>query len=152
MNGENLPLLLILVLAVIGENTSVSVAVLVLLLIKFLGLGSWLPVIQNHGLNLGIIILTIGVLAPLAQGSVSIREMLAAFKGSNGFISIAVGIFVSWMAGRGLPFMQGTPEAVTSLIVGTLIGVCFFHGLAIGPLIAGGLVSLIVSMVQQFHS
>ena len=152
MNGENLPLLLILVLAVIGDNTSVSVAVLVLLLIKFLGLGSWLPVIQNHGLNLGIIILTIGVLAPLAQGSISIREMLAAFKGSTGLISIAVGIFVSWMAGRGLPFMQGTPEAVTSLVVGTLIGVCFFHGLAIGPLIAGGLVSLIVSMVQQFHS
>ena len=152
MNGENLPLLLILVLAVIGDNTSVSVAVLVLLLIKFLGLGSWLPVIQNHGLNLGIIILTVGVLAPLAQGGVSIREMLAAFKGSTGFISIAVGIFVSWMAGRVVPFMQGTPEVVTSLIVGTIIGVCFFHGLAIGPLIAGGLVSLIVSMVQQFHS
>ena len=152
MNGENLPLLLILVLAVIGDNTSVSVAVLVLLLIKFLGLGSWLPVIQNHGLNLGIIILTVGVLAPLAQGGVSIREMLAAFKGSTGFISIAVGIFVSWMAGRGVPFVQGTPEVVTSLIVGTIIGVCFFHGLAIGPLIAGGLVSLIVSMVQQFHS
>ena len=73
MNGENLPLLLILVLAVIGDNTSVSVAVLVLLLIKFLGLGSWLPVIQNHGLNLGIIILTVGVLAPLAQGGVSQR-------------------------------------------------------------------------------
>ena len=147
-----MPLLLILVLAVIGDNTSVSVAVLVLLLIKFLGLGSWLPVIQNHGLNLGIIILTVGVLAPLAQGGVSIREMLAAFKGSTGFISIAVGIFVSWAAGRGVPFMQGTPEVVTSLIVGTIIGVCFFHGLAIGPLIAGGLVSLIVSMVQQFHS
>ena len=147
-----MPLLLILVLAVIGDNTTVSVAVLVLLLIKFLGLGSWLPVIQNHGLNLGIIILTVGVLAPLAQGGVSIREMLAAFKGSTGFISIAVGIFVSWMAGRGVPFMQGTPEVVTSLIVGTIIGVCFFHGLAIGPLIAGGLVSLIVSMVQQFHS
>ena len=78
--------------------------------------------------------------------------MLAAFKGSTGLISVAVGVFVSWMAGRGVPFMQGTPEAVTSLIIGTIIGVCFFHGLAIGPLIAGGLVSLIVSLLQQFPS
>ena len=152
MNGENLPLLLILVLAIIGENTTVSIAVLLLLLIKLLGLGTWLPSIQNHGLNLGIIILTIGILAPVAQGNIGIRDMLAAFKGSTGIISVLVGIFVSWMAGRGVPFMQGTPEAVTSLIIGTIIGVCFFHGLAIGPLIAGGLVSLIVSLVKQIPS
>jgi hypothetical protein len=39
------------------------------------------------------------------------------------------------------------------LAVGSsFFGVCFFHGLAIGPLIAGGLVSLIVSLLQQFPS
>ena len=122
------------------------------MLIKLLGLGNWLPYIQNHGLNLGIVILTVGILAPVAQGSIGIRDMLAAFKGSTGLISVAVGVFVSWMAGRGVPFMQGTPEAVTSLIIGTIIGVCLFQGLAIGPLIAGGLVSLIVSLLQHFQS
>ena len=152
LNGENLPLLLILGLAIVGENTTVSIAVLILMLIKLLGLGTGLPYIQNHGLNLGIIVLTVGILAPVAQGNIGIKDMLTAFKASTGLISVTVGVFVSWMAGRGVPFMQGTPEAVTSLIIGTIIGVCFFHGLAIGPLIAGGLVLLIVSLLQQFPS
>lgn len=152
MNIDNLPILLILVLSVIGNNQSVSIAALVLLLIKLAGFDSWFPVLQAHGVNLGIIILTIGILAPVAQGSISLKEMAAAFKGSVGIISILVGIFVSWMAGQGLPFMKSTPEAVTSLVLGTILGVCFFKGLAIGPLIAGGLVSLIMTLLQKFHT
>ena len=37
---------------------------------------------------------------------------------------------------------------VTALMVGTLIGVCFFKGLAVGPLIAGGMVALLVGVFK----
>lgn len=152
MNADNLPLLLILVLSVIGNNNSVSIAVLILLLIKLLGFTTWFPFLENHGLNIGITILTIGILAPVAQGSISVKEMVTAFKNSIGLISLVVGIFVSWVAGQGISFMKGTPESVTALIVGTIVGVCFFQGLAVGPLIAGGLVSLIVSLLGKIQS
>jgi len=147
MNWDNLPLLIILVLSVIGNNNSVSIAALVLLLIKMLGFSSWFPVIESHGINLGITILTLAVLTPIAQGRISTSGMLEAFKTPIGLVAIAIGILVAWVAGRGIPFMTGTPEAVTALIIGTIIGVCFFNGLAVGPLIAGGMVSLIISVL-----
>ena len=147
MNWDNLPILIILVLSVIGNNNSVSVAAIVLLLIKMLGFDTWFPVIESHGINIGITILTMAVLTPIAQGHISTSGMLEAFKTPIGLVAIVIGIFVAWAAAKGVPFMSGTPEAVTALIIGTIIGVCFFKGLAVGPLIAGGIVSLIISVL-----
>lgn len=152
MNWDNLPLLLILVLSVIGNNHSVSIAALVLLLIKMLGFETWFPYIENHGITVGITILTLAVLTPIAQGRISMGGIFESFKTPIGLVAIFIGILVAWIAAQGVFFMKGSPEAVTSLVVGTIIGVCFFHGLAVGPLIAGGMVSLIVSAMGIFKS
>lgn len=150
MNWDNLPLLVILVLSVIGNNHTVSIATLVLLLIKMLGFDNWFPFIESHGINIGIVILTLAVLTPIAQGRISTAAMLDAFKTPIGLIAIIIGIFVAWVAGKGVPFMNASPEIVTSLVVGTIMGVCFFHGLAVGPLIAGGLVAFIANIFGLF--
>ena len=147
MNLDNLPLLIILVLSVIGNNNSVSIAALLLLLIKLLGFSAWFPAIESYGINVGITILTLAVLTPIANGHISTNAMLEAFKTPIGLVAISIGIFVAWVAGKGVPFMAGTPEAVTALIIGTIVGVCFFNGLAVGPLIAGGMVSLVISLL-----
>lgn len=152
MNWENLPLLIILALSVIGNNPTVSIAALILLLIKLLGFETWFPVIEDHGINIGITILTLAVLAPLAQGRISSGSILAAFKTPIGVVAIVIGIFVAWVAAQGVFFMKDSPEAVTALVVGTMIGVCFFQGLAVGPLIAGGLVALIINLLGVFKS
>jgi hypothetical protein len=44
--------------------------------------------------------------------------------------------------------MKSSPEAVTALMIGTLIGVCFFRGLAVGPLIAGSVVALVLGLLK----
>lgn len=150
MNWDNIPLLIILTLSVIGNNHSVSIAALLLLLIKLLGFETWFPFIENHGISIGITVLTLAVLTPVAQGRISVNNMLEAFKSPTGLVAIAIGILVAWIAAQGVPFMKDTPEAVTALIVGTLIGVCFFQGLAVGPLIAGGMVSLVISLFGLF--
>ncbi|WP_371375409.1 DUF441 domain-containing protein [Sporomusa aerivorans] len=150
MNWENMPLLIILVLAVIGDNQSVALAALVLLLIKLLGLTAWFPSIETHGLNIGITIMTMAVLTPLAQGRISLGEMMSAFKTQSGLIAIVIGIFVSWVATQGMHFLKASPEATTALIVGTIGGVCFLHGLAVGPLIAGGFVAMIINALNSF--
>ena len=150
MNWDNAPLLIILILSVIGNNHSVSIAALILLLIKLLGFETWFPFIESNGISFGITILTLAVLTPIAQGRISASSMLEAFKNPIGLVAIIIGIFVAWVAAQGVPFMKGTPEAVTALIVGTIIGVCFFQGLAVGPLIAGGMVSLVISFFGLF--
>lgn len=141
-----MPILLILVLAVLGNNQSVSVAAAVLVAVKLLGLDSWFPVLESKGMNIGLIILTIAILAPVASGRITLQHMADAFRNPVGLLAIAAGIFAAYAAGRGLFFIKETPEMVSSLVVGTVIGVSFLQGVAIGPLIAGGLVSLAVAL------
>lgn len=148
MNFENLPILLILAIAVIGNNSSVAIAAAALLLLKVCGLASWLEVIETKGVNYGVIVLTAGVLAPLAAGKVDVNGLASIFKTPKGLLAIVIGLGVAWVAGRGVSFMQTSPEIVTALMVGTVIGVCFFKGLAVGPLIAGGMVALLVGLLR----
>ena len=58
-------------------------------------------------------------------------------------VAVLTGIFVAWLAGRGIGVMQTQPNLIIGLLVGTVIGVTFFNGIPVGPLIAGGLLSLI---------
>lgn len=150
MTYENVPLLIILVLSVLGNNQSVAVATGVLLLVKLLGLDAWLPAIESKGLNIGITILTIAILAPLATGKITLNNMVDAFKSPIGIVAICAGIFVAWAAGRGLLFINTSPEMVSALVIGTVVGVCFLKGVAIGPLVAGGLVSLVILLLGAF--
>lgn len=148
MNYENLPILLILAISIIGNNHTVSIAALVLLLMKLLGFSNWLPVIEAKGISIGVTVLTAAVLVPLVSGRIDAQGMLNVFKSPTGLIAVGIGLAVAWIAGQGVPFMKSSPETVTALMVGTLMGVCFLRGLAVGPLIAGGMVALIVGLLK----
>jgi len=150
MSWENIPLLIILVLSVLGHNQSVAVATGFLLLVKLIGLNSWLPILESHGMNIGITILTISILTPIATGRVSMNDIMMALKSPTGIIALTSGLFVAWTAGRGLLFINTSPEMISSLVLGTVVGVCFLQGVAIGPLIAGGLVSLAITFLNLF--
>ncbi len=106
MAWDSLPILLILVLAVLGNNQSVSVAAAVLVAIKLLGLDNWFPALESKGMNIGLIILTIAILAPVASGRITLQNMVDAFKSPVGLLAIAAGIFAAYAAGRGLFFIK----------------------------------------------
>ena len=135
-------LLLIGVLGMVGHNMAVVYAVAVLLIVKITPLAKLFPVIESQGVNLGIIILTIGVIAPLASGEMSPRALFRTLADWKSISAIVVGIFVSWLGGRGVSFLSAQPGIVTGLLVGTIIGVAFLKGVPVGPLIAAGLISL----------
>lgn len=75
-------------------------------------------------------------------------DMASVFTTPTGLVAIIIGVIVAWLAGQGLPFMSTTPEVVTPLIIGTVVGVAFFKGLAVGPLIASGIVWFFLSLIQ----
>lgn len=103
-----------------------------------------LPRIEKQGLTIGIIILTIGVMAPIASGTLPASTLLHSFVNWKSLIAIAVGVFVSWLGGRGVTLMSSQPSLVAGLLVGTVLGVALFRGVPVGPLIAAGLVSLFI--------
>lgn len=53
-------------------------------------------------------------------------------------------MFHQGRGGRGITLMGNQPQLVAGLLVGTVLGVALFRGVPVGPLIAAGLVSLIV--------
>ena len=100
---------------------------------------------EKQGLTIGIIILTIGgdgTYSP--SGTLPASTLLHSFVNWKSLIAIAVGVFVSWLGGRGVTLMSSQPSLVAGLLVGTVLGVALFRGVPVGPLIAAGLVSLFI--------
>lgn len=139
MYSEYLMLLLILALGIIGHNTTVAYAVIIVLVLKLLGLTAMLDILSVNGLNWGIVLLLAAILVPIATGDVTIANMIDAFKSPLGVAAIVCGILAAMAGGGGVEILKDDPHIVAALIIGTIIGVCFFKGVAVGPLIAGGM-------------
>ena len=65
--------------------------------------------------------------------------MVDAFKSPLGVAAIVCGVLAAMAGGGGVELLKNDPHIVAALIIGTIIGVCFFKGVAVGPLIAGGM-------------
>lgn len=143
----DLTLFILLVLAGVSyfsHNMTVVIALLVLIVIRLTPLNTLFPWIEKQGVTLGIIILTIGVMAPIASGAIPTSTLMHSFLNWKSLLAIAIGIFVSWVGGRGVSLMSSQPSVVGGLLIGTIIGVSLFRGVPVGPLIAAGLVSLFI--------
>ena len=58
--------------------------------------------------------------------------------------AIGVGLFVAWLGGRGVTLMTRQPNVVAGLLIGTIAGVALLRGVPVGPLIAAGILSLLI--------
>lgn len=139
-----LVLLILLGCGIFSHNTAVTVAAGVLILVKLTPLDQFFPLIQQHGLNVGIIILTIGVLSPIASGKLSGESILKSFVSWKSLLAIAVGLLVAWLGGRGVKLMSNQPDVVAGLLIGTVAGVALLRGVPVGPLIAAGILSVLI--------
>lgn len=65
MNFSFAPLFLVtlILLGVVSNNNSITISATILLLMQQTALIQFVPLVEKHGLNLGIILLTIGVLS-----------------------------------------------------------------------------------------
>lgn len=138
-------LLVLLAFGIFSHNSAVTIAAAVLIVLKITPLSSLLPYVQAHGLNIGIIILTIGVLTPIASGKISGESILKSFLSWKSLLAIAIGVFVAWLGGRGVKLMSNQPDVVAGLLLGTVAGVAVLRGVPVGPLIAAGILSLLIS-------
>ncbi|OCG07923.1 hypothetical protein A9G13_06865 [Gilliamella sp. wkB178] len=137
-------LLALAALCYVTHNNTVTFAVLVLLLFKLTPLATYFPFLNHYGLTIGIVILTAAMMVPLADGSLSIKDIIKSFTTWQSVLAIFVGILVSWLGTRGISLIGAHPTIINGLIIGTLIGVAFCKGIPVGPLIAAGILSLLI--------
>jgi len=154
LSSEYLTLALVLILSLIGHNMTVVYATIIVLILKLcsqlFGLTSVMTYMGTHGLNLGIIILTAAVLIPIADGTVTLSDMINSFKTPIGIVGITAGLLAAMAGGAGVPLMQSDPHVIPALLVGTMAGVFFFKGLAVGPLIAAGFTYFVMSILSNW--
>ena len=137
-------LIVLLACGIFSQNTAVTIAAAVLIVFRITPLSEFFPLLQQHGLNLGIIILTIGVLTPLASGKLPGEAILKSFLSWKSLLAIAIGVFVAWLGGRGVKLMTNQPDVVAGLLIGTVAGVAVLRGVPVGPLIAAGILTLFI--------
>lgn len=137
-------LIVLLACGVLSQNTAVTIAAAVLIVFRITPLSEFFPLLQQHGLNIGIIILTIGVLTPIASGAIVGNDILKSFLSWKSLLAIAIGVFVAWLGGRGVQLMSNQPNIVAGLLIGTIAGVAILRGVPVGPLIAAGILSLLI--------
>lgn len=136
-------LAVLIVLGVLSHNNSVTISAAVLLVIQQTLLSQYLPWVEKYGLTVGIIILTIGVLAPIVSGKIQLPAFSELLNWKV-ILAIITGVLVAWFGGRGVGLLASQPMLITGLIIGTIIGVAFLGGVPVGPLIAAGILSLFV--------
>ncbi|KKO53345.1 DUF441 domain-containing protein [Paenibacillus sp. DMB20] len=144
MDVTSLILLALAALGIISSNSPVTIAMIVLLLIRVTGLQQVFPWLEKYGLTIGIIILTIGVMSPIASGKMSLQLIGESFLNWKSLLAIGVGMLVAYLGGRGAVLMGTNPTIVAGLLVGTVLGVALFRGVPVGPLIAAGILSLLI--------
>lgn len=152
MYSEYIILGVLLLLSYIGHNMSVFYAVGIILILKVFQFTALMNFVEANGLNYGIILLTIAILLPLANGRITIPMMIDSFKSPIGILALFAGVFAAMAGGWGVNLLKDSPYIVSSLVIGTMVGVFFFKGIAVGPLIAGGITYLVLSIVKLiFH-
>ncbi|MHA3097812.1 DUF441 domain-containing protein [Acinetobacter brisouii] len=138
-------LIVLLACGILSHNSSVTIASAVLIVVRISPLDQYFPFLQTHALSLGITILTIGVLTPIASGKIPGEMILKSFMSYKSILAIVIGLLVAWLGGRGVKLMSNQPNVVAGLLIGTVAGVALLRGVPVGPLIAAGMLSLLIN-------
>ena len=135
-------------LGFLSKNPTVWIAAVVLIVLKVIPTSPVLAWTNQNGLKIGITVLTMGVLAPVALGKITLADLWITSQSMIGITAVAVGIFVAYLGGRGTGLLTSEPHIVTGLLAGTIVGVALFRGVPVGPLIAAGILALFADWMK----
>lgn len=141
-------LVVLIIIGIFGKSPIVATAACILLVVKLTRAYSLFPLLDRRGLELGLLFLMISVLVPFATEKISIREIWSCFTTVPGILAILGGALATYMNGQGLNLLKLDPELMAGLVVGGIIGIVFFRGQPVGPLMAAGLTAFFLKVFQ----
>ena len=92
--------------------------------------------------------ITFAVLAPIASGEIGFKDLSSAFKSPYAWIALISGIIVALLAKGGVTLLAEDPHITTALVLGTILSVTLFKGVAVGPLIGAGIAYLAMKILD----
>jgi uncharacterized membrane protein (DUF441 family) len=150
-NEPILFLILLLAIGFIAKNSSLMIAIGTLLVLKIAGMDTkFFSLLQTKGINWGVTVITIAVLAPIASGEIGFKDLTDAFKSPFAWIALISGMVVALLAKGGVKLLADDPQITTALVLGTILSVSIFKGVAVGPLIGAGIAYTAMKLISFF--
>lgn len=146
MSGEVILVVLIIV-GLIGRSPIIATAACILLIVKLIHLERYLPAIERRGLEIGLLCLTFSVLVPFASGRITTKEIAGALTSWPGWIALAGGAIATYVNGKGLEMLKFDPQLIVGLVIGSILGIVFFRGIPVGPLMAAGITAILYKLL-----
>ncbi|MCL6635210.1 MAG: DUF441 domain-containing protein [Peptococcaceae bacterium] len=144
-------LVALLLIGIVARSSLIATAVCVLLVMKFINLNVVFPLLEKRGLELGLLFLLLSIMVPLANGKVSERDIIHNLASLPGILAIAGGALATHLNTRGLRLIKMDPEIIFGLVLGSISGVVFLHGVPVGPLTAAGVAALLMEFFRLFR-
>ena len=71
---------------------------------------------QIKGINLGVTIISITILVPIATGQIGLKDLIQSFKTPMGWLGIFCGILVAVLSSKGVGLINQSPEITVALV------------------------------------
>jgi uncharacterized membrane protein (DUF441 family) len=142
-------LVALLLVGIIARSNLIAIAACVLLILRFSNFHFIFPLLERRGLEVGILFLLLSILVPIAQGLVTEKDLIYNIASLPGILSIAGGALATHLNSEGLRLLSIKPEVIFGLVIGSIFGIVFFHGIPVGPLTAAGIAALYLELLQR---
>lgn len=155
MNGNiwgfstpELILITLLFLGLFGRSNLVVTSACILLCIRYFNLDSLLlPVLEQRGLEIGLVLLMLHILSPVATDRMT-RQDLYAVVSFKGFLALVAGALATKLNGDGLILMNANPEIIFGMTVGTVLGILLLKGTPCGPVMAAAVTAVFLQITS----
>ena len=144
MLQDNALLIILVVLGLIAGNQLVGAAAGFLLLLNILQMHPTIDFLADRAIDLGLILLLVAILAPVARESPGWSDLRAQLGSGTALAAVLGGMLATRLQGGGLVLLQQQPSIIMGLLVGTVLGVVLLDGIPVGPLTGAGITVLIL--------
>lgn len=138
-------------LALVAKNRLITLAAAAVLLLRLTrSPPQVLAFLETWGVEIGLVFLTLAVLAPLASGRIVVRDLTAMLANPVGLAALTGGLVAAWMNARGIEYLQAEPTTIVAMVIGSVLGATFLRGIPVGPLAAAGITWMLVALLRSF--
>ncbi len=142
-------LVVILLLGLLSKNETITIAVIILIGLVLLNVNDkTFSIMKNYSIKYGIVLITIYAFIPIAKGDITFTDIIASITSWRAWIAILAGVLVTHFAKYGIEIMNNSPDITTFVIIGIIIGIIVFKGVASGPLIGSGIALTLYSLID----
>jgi uncharacterized membrane protein (DUF441 family) len=142
-------LVVLIIIGIIGRAPLISASACILLILKLIHLTHYFPLIERRGLEIGLLFLMLSVLIPFAKEEVGPKDIIQSILSVPGFLAFLGGVLATYLNGDGLRMLKLQPQLIIGLVIGSIIGIVFFKGIPVGPLMAAGLTAFFLKLLRM---